>query len=547
MKKITEVTRRDITEIFLRENLPWYGRLGEIEFLGRLYNLEEMPSDDSRFDNAEQDIWQHRINNNDWEDDWIFYDKRFQLCHGNDDDFLLHFLCESIHPIVRSKIEETQFLLESYNKLIAPDGYKIAEDTQISGRPVFGFCEIDPFNPIPYHIMDIPPVPIPVPRRHSRVPNKPMQKILFGSPGTGKSHNIQIIANQKLNIPLDQATNRLINTVKTVFHPEYTYADFMGKLLPLTQNNSVIYKFYPGHFIRALGMAYRGLIEGKQDHYLLIIDEMNRGNAAAIFGTVLQLLDRESDGWSSYDVDISEMELVGLLEAMELKPVLQDGIIEIKEDSVKIPCQDFCQRRAEELNGKLNSDGVRAFNLLRQCRISIPQNLSIIATINTSDESIYYLDSAFKRRWDWQYFKAPVGSFSRLDVPEALWNTKLVIDDQEQELWSHYIVGINELIKANSHVLRRIEDKQIGWWFIKPENERVELEQVKDKLMFYLWDSVFARDKRPLEQFLCRDEDNEPIHLALYSDFITSTKKFMSKIYELGSKQYDISFDGIDF
>jgi 5-methylcytosine-specific restriction endonuclease McrBC GTP-binding regulatory subunit McrB len=126
---------------------------------------------------------------------------------------------------------------------------------------------------------------------------KPIQKIIFGSPGTGKSYEIQKIAINQLKIPFDEATKMLSNTVKTVFHPEYTYADFMGKLLPLTQGNSIIYKFYPGHFIRILGMAYQGLIEGKKDHYLLVIDELNRGNAAAIFGTVFQLLDRESEGW----------------------------------------------------------------------------------------------------------------------------------------------------------------------------------------------------------------------------------------------------------
>jgi 5-methylcytosine-specific restriction endonuclease McrBC GTP-binding regulatory subunit McrB len=321
-----------------------------------------------------------------------------------------------------------------------------------------------------------------------------------------------------------------------VFHPEYTYADFMGKLLPLTQGNSVIYKFYPGHFLRVLGMAYRGLIDDNQEHYLLVIDELNRGNAAAIFGTVFQLLDREGDGWSSYEVDISEMELVGLLEAMQLKPIIQDGGIEIKESFAKIPCEDFCKRRADELKGTGNYAGSRVFSLLKQRRINIPQNLSIIATINTSDESIYYFDSAFKRRWNWEYVKAPGGLFKEAFIPEALRDVMLVIDDQDEGLWSHYIVGINEFIKLNCQVIRRIEDKQIGWWFIKPENGKVNLRQVKDKLMFYLWDSVFARDKRPLEQFL--STETRSVKLALYSDFLDFTQQFMEKVYKLGEKQY---------
>jgi len=352
---------------------------------------------------------------------------------------------------------------------------------------------------------------------------KPIQKILFGSPGTGKSYQIREIARDKLGIPLDDTTH----TVKTVFHPEYTYADFMGKLLPLTQGNSVIYKFYPGHFIRILGMAYQGLIDGKKDHYLLVIDELNRGNAAAIFGTVFQLLDRESDGWSSYEVDISEMELVGLLEAMRLKPIIQDGTIEIKEGETKIPCEYFCQRRKDELAAN-NSDGSRVFSLLQQRRINIPHNLSILATINTSDESIYYLDSAFKRRWAWEYVKAP-NAF--IDIPKELRDVKLVINGEEKSIWLYYLLGINELIKSNHQVIGRIEDKQIGWWFIKPENGKVDLDQVKDKLMFYLWDSVFARDKRPLEQFLSTP-NKQPIKLTVYSDFLSLTKNFMEKVYD---------------
>jgi len=364
---------------------------------------------------------------------------------------------------------------------------------------------------------------------------KPIQKILFGSPGTGKSYQIREIAKEQLKIYFDD-TN-WSNTVKTVFHPEYTYADFMGKLLPLTQGNSVIYKFYPGYFLQVLGMAYRALVDGNQENYLLVIDELNRGNAAAIFGTVFQLLDRNDNGWSSYEVGISEMELVGLLEAMELKTTIHDGRIEVQENSTRTTYEDFFKRRASELAREGNQAGVWVFSLLKQRQIKIPQNLSIIATINTSDESIYYLDSAFKRRWNWEYVKAPVGRFGCSSVPDPLRDIKLVIDDDDKGLWSHYIVGINEFIKQNCQVIRRIEDKQIGWWFIKPEDGKVDLRQVTDKLMFYLWDSVFARDKRPLEQFLSTEAT--PRKLALYSDFLDLRQQFLEKVYKLGEEQYD--------
>jgi 5-methylcytosine-specific restriction endonuclease McrBC GTP-binding regulatory subunit McrB len=319
-----------------------------------------------------------------------------------------------------------------------------------------------------------------------------------------------------------------------VFHPEYTYADFMGKLLPLTQGNSIIYKFYPGHFLRILGMAYQGLIDGKKDHYLLVIDELNRGNAAAIFGTVFQLLDREREGWSSYEVDISEMELVGLLEAMNQEPSIDNnGVIYVKDGTGKKPYKDFFKEKENENKEKgelYMPDKSKVFSLLEQRRIKIPPNLSILATINTSDESIYYLDSAFKRRWDWQYVKAPVKG---ADIPEELLKVKLMIEGDEKGVWSQYIVGINEWIKSNHQVIRRIEDKQIGWWFIKPEGDKVDLEQVKDKLMFYLWDSVFARDKRPIETFLLGTSQG---NLTAYSDFLDRTQEFMMKVGEFGKK-----------
>ena len=96
---ISEVTKRNIFEVF--DKVSWYGRLEENEFLSRIYDLETLPSTDQRFDNAGADIWQHRINNFDWEDDWVFYDERFGLSNG-EDHVLLRFLCETLHPMVRS-------------------------------------------------------------------------------------------------------------------------------------------------------------------------------------------------------------------------------------------------------------------------------------------------------------------------------------------------------------------------------------------------------------------------------------------------------------
>lgn len=367
--------------------------------------------------------------------------------------------------------------------------------------------------------------------------HKPVQKIFFGSPGTGKSYQIRKIARNELGIEFDEESQMLINTVQTVFHPEYTYADFMGKLLPLTQGNSIIYKFYPGHFLRILGMAYRGLIEDDGKHYLLVIDELNRGNSAAIFGTVFQLLDREQDGWSTYEVDVSDMELVGLLDAMKLNPfVNSDGQISVKQGHSTTVCSQFFTGQINRLYDDINESGIRIYSLLKERRINIPKNLSIIATINTSDESIYYLDSAFKRRWSWTYVDAPGGAFGLNDVPEPLRDIHLYDGSTYKGFWPIYIVGINEFIRGNSKEIRRIEDKQIGWWFIKPVDGIVDFEQVKDKIIFYLWDSVFSRNKRPLEEAIF-DADSD-MRLNLYSDFLSMSEKFIDEIYEFGKSRY---------
>lgn len=353
---------------------------------------------------------------------------------------------------------------------------------------------------------------------------QPIQKIIFGSPGTGKSYRIRNIAKEKLGIEFDELTKSSPDVVKTVFHPEYTYSDFIGKLLPLTYGSSVVYKYYPGHFLQALGMAYRGLIDNNKQNYLLVIDELNRGNASAIFGSIFQLLDREEDGWSTYEVDISEMELVSVFNSMKYKAnVSSDSGIQINGSNFDI----FTDLKEQKLISASNQNGLRLLHNLKNRKINIPPNLSIIATINTSDESIYYLDSAFKRRWDWEYVDAP--NENDIDsgfIPEEIKNTILQLDEKKSLNWYRCIVGVNEFIKSNHQSIRRIEDKQIGWWFIKPKNEKVGLNQVKDKLMFYLWDSVFVRDKRPLINFIKDKLNEEDINLITYANFCSIQKNY---------------------
>ncbi|MEO0968558.1 MAG: abortive infection family protein, partial [Cyanobacteria bacterium J06639_18] len=134
--QISEAIRRDIIDLFSIEETHWAGRLEDSEFLARLFNLERLPSTDHRFRNAKEDIWQHRINNHDWMDNWVFNDPRFNLLYC-DDEMFLRFLCQTIHPVVRSDVEEISRLKQAFNKLLCDGGYEIVPKTEMSGRPVY--------------------------------------------------------------------------------------------------------------------------------------------------------------------------------------------------------------------------------------------------------------------------------------------------------------------------------------------------------------------------------------------------------------------------
>jgi AbiJ-like protein len=133
---ITEITRRAIFDSLIARRYDWAGRLREDDFLSRLYDLNALPADDHRFETAAGDIHQHRVQWKDWENDWVFYDLRFNSLHGPDEDFL-RFLCETVHPIVRGNEEEALRLVELYNEHLRRDGWELYQHSEVSGRPVF--------------------------------------------------------------------------------------------------------------------------------------------------------------------------------------------------------------------------------------------------------------------------------------------------------------------------------------------------------------------------------------------------------------------------
>ena len=336
----------------------------------------------------------------------------------------------------------------------------------------------------------------------------PIQRIVFGSPGTGKSFKIdhEIIPDE-LGIKKDENPEDII---KAVFHPEYTYGDFIGKLVPITVDGKVQYNFYEGHFLKALSRAYKNLIENQLNgessvkNTVLVIDEINRGNSSAIFGPIFQLLDRNNQGFSDYYVNIMEIIFKKLLDLAEIKPVTIDKKIDgYQFQKMKIEIEVF-----------------KAIGLdISNKTIKIPCNLSILATMNTSDSSIYYMDSAFKRRWEWEFIDVNSGTVKQEGIA---FNSR--------DEWKEFVKKLNEFIIDKHKYIRGIEDKQIGQWFIK--DSQITNATIQNKLMFFIWDSVFSRDKKPLVHLLYGEDAKNQNKLVTFGDFAKQVELFIKKIRE---------------
>lgn len=139
---LSREVRVNIVDGLRLEAVSWRGLLDDVEFLSRLYDLEKLPSHDARFKDAAGDIWQHCINNDDWDANWVFGDKRFGLMDGSSEGFL-RFLCETVHPVVRPDRDEAAKLVSHYNDQLRPAGWEIAEEERIGGRPRFTYRQLD--------------------------------------------------------------------------------------------------------------------------------------------------------------------------------------------------------------------------------------------------------------------------------------------------------------------------------------------------------------------------------------------------------------------
>ena len=270
-----------------------------------------------------------------------------------------------------------------------------------------------------------------------------LQVIYFGTPGCGKSHAVKEFVTSHPGIE-----------IRTTFHPDTDYASFVGAYKPSKDSGGITYKFVPQAFTKAYCKAWKN----PDSPVYLIIEEINRGNCAQIFGDLFQLLDRD-EGVSEY-------------------PVSPDTDLEeyLKAELVRLDAGEV-----------IGTDGIE------DNKLSLPANLHILATMNTSDQSLFPMDSAFKRRWNWIY--VPIDA----DNPESQF--VITIGDKEYE-WSKFLIAANEHIKDVSES----EDKQMGNFFIK---DNIKTKDFVSKVMFYLWSEVCKDEYRARSFFHFKDGNND--------------------------------------
>ena len=294
-----------------------------------------------------------------------------------------------------------------------------------------------------------------------------LQQIYYGAPGTGKSKTIKDLTFGE-------------SVIRTTFHPDSDYASFVGTYKPITEEvtlrdcygkkvideetNEVVteeriaYKFIPQAFLEAYVKAWRKLGSGKKQ--FLIIEEINRGNCAQIFGDLFQLLDRNEYGFSDY-------------------PIVAD------KDMQKYLEKEFAGweiTNKDEIN-QLYGEANMVNLIMKGERLVLPSNLYIWATMNTSDQSLFPIDSAFKRRWDWKYVSISEGRDKATNAPL---NWYINTGDRQYKWWS-FIKKVNNLIGS----LTNSEDKKLGYFFCKAKDGEIDADLFVSKVIFYLWNDVF--------------------------------------------------------
>lgn len=289
----------------------------------------------------------------------------------------------------------------------------------------------------------------------------PIQLIYFGAPGTSKSSTIKRLIG---NSPQHRIT----------FHPDTDYSNFVGCYKPTKEDgtNQITYKYVAQAFINAYVEAWRLLVDDNVENkrVFLVIEEINRGNCAQIFGDLFQLLDRDENGFSDYSIEPDS----------DLQRYLKEDAF---YENTNIP------------------DIIRNGSILR-----LPPNLYIWATMNTSDQSLFPIDSAFKRRWDWKY--TPIKNEAKGHV--------ISLHDRQYDWWEFL-----ELVNKRIEKVTESEDKQMGYWFTKPDKgNEISAEKFVSKVIFYLWNDVFKDYGHDANSpFVIKQDDGKKTELRFKSFF----------------------------
>ena len=309
------------------------------------------------------------------------------------------------------------------------------------------------------------------------------QIIYYGSPGTGKSFEINRLTKGK-------------EVIRTTFHPDSDYSTFVGAYKPtsievpvrdvtgkvIVENgkqvteNRIVYEFVEQAFLQAYTkawFAYAKKADGeKAKEQYLVIEEINRGNCAQIFGDLFQLLDRNGYGFSEYPITADK----------DMKKQLSKAF------------KDLTIADAERINGYYEKNVVD--KVLSGDILLLPDNLYIWATMNTSDQSLFPIDSAFKRRWDWKYIPISEGKENGVSL-----GWKIKVNGKLFDWWQ-FIEKINAEIDEQT----KSEDKKLGYFFCKAQDGIVSAETFVSKVVFYLWNDVF-KDQDVASIFSDGDEE----------------------------------------
>ena len=298
-----------------------------------------------------------------------------------------------------------------------------------------------------------------------------IQQIYYGAPGTGKSHIINELTKGE-------------SVIRTTFHPDSDYSTFVGAykptmgLLPICNElgqpmeigssvlhkEQIVYEFVDQAFLQAYVNAWKYYADNSEEikKQYLIIEEINRGNCAQIFGDLFQLLDRNDYGFSVYPINADK----------DMKKHLEKAFKGVRIDNADSINQHYKGRNVvkEVLDGDI---------------LLLPNNLYIWATMNTSDQSLFPIDSAFKRRWEWQYM--PIGKGYDENGQEIKWAIEGAT--QKYDWWSFL-----EKINAQVGEATQSEDKKLGFFFCKATDGVISAEKFVGKVIFYLWNDVFKNN-----------------------------------------------------